>query len=280
MDQQSTYNLTRHFKDILLIIAHFTFVASHAFISSSFASTDFNFLPAHQSTYSIEKFGTYIGNMHNELTHQGEQLSYISTTKAVGFAALFVKNDFIETSILNWPGNDSKKTPQQQSYHLFRGEKHKKNQNISFDWRDNKTLKLSGSYKNRKYNLSSTQPVWGRQLLPLLMSHKLLSENPNSTHTFYITDKGNLQKYTYTQEGTENIYLSGKMYPTLKFKIKKEASESWSYTWLSSKHYYLPLKIEQYKDGELNVNMQMTHFNQVALETTNANIQLEDDEYE
>jgi len=280
MDQQSTYNLNRHFKPALLVFAHIIFILSHAFVADSFASNSFNFPPAHQSTYSIEKFGTYIGNMHNELKQQGEQLSYISTTKAQGFAALFVKNDFIETSILNWPEQDLKTAPQQQSYHLFRGEKHKKNQNISFDWSNNKALKISGSYKNRKYNLSSEQAVWGRQLLPLLMSQKLLSAKPDSTQTFHITDKGSLQKYIYTLEGTESIYLSGKAYPALKYKIKKQASESWSYTWLSSEHYYLPLKIEQYKDGELNVNMQMTHFNRVALDTTLANTQLEDDEYE
>ena len=33
-----------------------------------------------------------------------------------------------------------------------------------------------------------------------------------------------------------------------------------SYTWISKAHYYLPLKIEQYKDNELNVSMLMTEF--------------------
>ena len=224
------------------------------------SSDGLTFPPSHQSSYSIEKYGTHVGDMHNELSSQNNQLTYISQTKAAGFASLFVKNDFIETSILNWFQNGETRRLQQQSYQLFRGKRHKKNQSISFDWSDAAAIKITGNYKNSTYEISSEKTVWGRHLIPLIMSKELLTNNNISGHTFHITDKGGLQNYTYALEHHETMEFSGKTYPVLKFSIKRKNSNRMSYIWLSGAHHYLPLKIEQYKDGDLNVSMLMTRF--------------------
>lgn len=266
MDQQPAYkiNSTVRFKfSILLAFAALTFTSN-----SAFASVDFNFPPSHQSTYSIEKYGTHVGDMHNELTQHNNQVSYASKTGASGFAALFVKKKVRETSILNWYKGEAGITLRQQSYHLLRDKKHKKNQSISFDWTDKNTVMLNGSYKKRAYQLISDEHVWGRHMLPLLLSGELLSNNNASGNAFHITDKGGLQKYIYTLEKTDNMVFSGKNYPVLKFKIKREGSNRMSYTWLSSAHYYLPLKIEQYKDDELSASMLMTEFKLTQLKAT------------
>lgn len=268
MDRQPINKISSRTKQtglFLLALVSFLLTSPHAF-----ASADFNFPPVHQSSYSIEKYGTHVGDMHNELTQKNNQLIYTSRTKATGFASLFVKNDLVETSTLNWSGNEEEKALQQQSYDLFRGKHHKKNQKISFSWSNANTVNIQGHYKNRDYKLVSRHPVWGRHLIPLVMSKISLNNNSQQNtrpvnsepqdNTFYITDKGGLQKYTYTLVKAENIIVSGKTYPALKFKISREGSRRMSYTWLSSAHYYLPVKIEQYEDGELNVSMQMTQF--------------------
>lgn len=222
--------------------------------------------PDHQSTYSIEKYDSHVGDMHNVLKQTGNQVKYTSETNATGFASLFVKNDVNETSLLNWFEETSGKTLRQQSYQLFRGKKHKKNQNISFNWPvdvgtdDRKEIRINGNYKKRSYELLANQPVWGRHFLTLLMSNEFLSNKGKQTNTFHITDKGSSQKYTYTLEKAEKLFFSGKNYPVLKYRIIREGSSRMSYTWLSKEHYYLPLKIEQYKDHKLNVSMLMTEF--------------------
>ena len=172
------------------------------------STTKFILPPDHQSRYSINKFDSHVGDMHNTLKQTGNQVKYTSKTKATGFASLFVKNDVNEISRLNWFESNSERTLRQQNYQLLRGKKHKKNQTISFDWssiKDNSTndnltnkdlnnVKINGSYKNRTYEFVTEQPVWSRHFLPLLMSNELLSSEGKQTDTFHITDKGSSQK--------------------------------------------------------------------------------------
>lgn len=240
--------------------------------------------PDYQSTYSIKKYDSHVGDMHNTLKQTGNQVKYTSNTNATGFASLFVKNDVNETSLLNWFESNNEKTLRQQTYQLFRGKKHKKNQNIFFNWPAEtdaiKEIRIDGNYKKRSYNILANQPIWGRHFLPLLMSNDLLSSEGIQTNTLHITDKGSLQKYTYTLEKTDKLFFSGKNYSVLKYRINREGSNRMSYTWLSKEHYYLPLKIEQYKDNKLNVSMSMTEFRLTQDAKQETKQEVDDDDYE
>lgn len=302
MDQQPAYYLKKLFvacSSILLLSASHI-VAGHANsaiaqqvtktesdiikATESLATDNFILPPDHQSTYSIEKYDSNVGDMHNVLKQTDDQVIYTSKTKATGFASLFVKNDLNETSLFNWFEDESGKTLRQKSYQLLRGKKHKKNQNISFNWPVEtdtiKEIRINGSYKKRSYDFLTSQPVWGRHFLPLLMSNEFLSSEGKKTSTFHITDKGSSQKYTYTLEKTEKLFFSGKSYSVLKYRISREGSNRMSYTWLSKDHYYLPLKIEQYKDNKLNVSMLMTEFRLTQDVKQETKQEVDEDDYE
>jgi len=137
---------------------------------------------------------------------------------------------------------------------------YKKNQQILFKYTDPKKTTIEGTYKNKPYAFSTDKTVWARQLLPLLVSNTLQTKPDTKAVSFFITNKGGLHKYTYTFEAEETLNFKNKPLSVLKFKIHKENSRRTSYAWLSKDYYYLPLKIEQYKDGELNASMFMTHF--------------------
>lgn len=248
MDQQHTRTLislsTAYYCLLLLFIT-----------PKAFAATEFILPPNYHSIYAVYKYGTDVGKMHNELNYKDGSIRYSSRAVASGIASLFVKDDLLETSILKWPENKSLAIPQQQSYDLFRGEKHKKNQLITFNWKESGAVNINGSYKRKSYNISTEQPVWSRHFIPLLMSSDLQLDESKSTNNYLITDKGKLQNYTYTLENTEDIKFSGKLYPCLKFKVNRQGSKRMSYVWLSREHYFIPLKIEQYKNGDLNASM-------------------------
>ena len=217
--------------------------------------------PNHKTQYHIEKFGTYMGDMKNELQYKDGIIHYSSLATAKGFASLFVRSTPKEMSILHWPENAHSTIPQQQSFDYFQGENHKRNQQISFNHSTEGEIQINGSYKHKSYKLKTDKVVWARQLLSLLMSRDLQLHPDTTTNSFYITDKGRIEKYTYTLVATEDFKFKGETLPVLKFKITKNDSRRMSYAWLSKGHYYLPLKIEQYKDGDLNVRMLMTHLN-------------------
>ncbi|VAW67167.1 hypothetical protein MNBD_GAMMA09-3033 [hydrothermal vent metagenome] len=222
---------------------------------SIFASPNFLLPPDHQSTYSVTAYGAPVGKMHNRLLSQDDTIHYTSEASATGLATLLVSGSATETSVLTWPDRNSTTFPELQSYRFNYGKKQKKNQTIKFS-RDEKGLyKIDGTYKNKTYSLTSEKKVWDRHMIPLLMSSDLQLDNDKSTGELYISDKGSLQTYTYTLKKTENIKFQGQNLAVLKFMITKLNSKRMSYVWLSKTHYYLPLKVEQYKSDELQGGM-------------------------
>ncbi len=269
MDRQSTRQLTffqliRHKINTQKLIQCFILLITLAPLSICYAKKHYNtidnklfhLIPDHQSIYRIEKFGTDIGNVINTLRYQKNVINYTSKASAKGIASFFIKDDHEEISILHWSQNMPR--PTQQSFSYFHGKKHKKNQQILFKHITPGETRLEGSYKRKSYILKTNKTIWSRQMLPLLMSEQLQHKPDTKTQKFYIINKGRIQKYDYTYETTEEIKYNGKMITTLKFIVHRLDSSRVSYVWLSKKHYYLPLKVEQYKDGKLNIQMFMT----------------------
>lgn len=264
MDQQPAHQITiqRTKAGFLQLLALTLYVLPALFLNVQAAAYSEFKLPAnHQSIYRIEKYGSHVADMKNELLYKNDIINYTSVAKAKGFAALFLSANPTETSIINWPEKPALAEPKQKNYHYSQEKKHKKNQQILFNHSpSNKTL-LNGTYKFKPYSLETEHSVWSRQVIPLLMSNDLQNDPAITSNSYYIADKGNIRKYTYTLETTENIKFENKQLSVLKFKITKQGSRRMSYVWLSKKHFYLPLKIEQYKDNDLNVRMLITHFN-------------------
>ena len=264
MDQQPTRQVTfNQSKVYLLLLFALTLLVSPVLIIDTQASPlpEFKLPGNHQSIYRIEKYGSHVGDMKNELLYQKGIINYTSVATAKGFAALFLKAKPTETSILNWPENSALTKPVQHSYHYFQEKKHKKNQQILFDYSQGTKTLINGTYKFKPYSLETEKLVWSRQVIPLLMSNDLQHNPEISSNHYYIADKGYIRKYTYTLETAENIKIENEQVPVLKFKITREGGRRMSYVWLSEKHFYMPVKIEQYKDNDLSVRMLLTRFN-------------------
>ena len=90
------------------------------------------------------------------------------------------------------------------------------------------------------------------------MSNDLQHNEKKLNNHFFITNKGSINKFSYAFEKKEELKLNKKTFEVLKFKIQKQGSHRFTYAWLSKTHYYLPLKLEQFKDNKLNIRMLMT----------------------
>lgn len=219
-------------------------------------------LPAdHTARYEIEKYGTHIGNMETRLNKQKDQVHYSSKTSAVGFAALFAGDDLKEKSVLSWYKSGDSSELRQLSFNARKGSSNKLNQDIYFHWEDSNKAAINGDYKSSPYQLKTSQLVWGKHMLPLLMSSDLKKFSGRKRNKFVILDKGNLQKYIYTLVTTEPLKINGQSFNTRKYKLWRKGSSRVSYVWLSRRHDYLPLKVEQHKDGKLYLKMVLRDYN-------------------
>jgi len=269
MDQQQTYQLIIRplINCLLLLFTLISGTSANALTSELPAPSldepeekPFLLPPDYQSLYKLEKYGTHVGDMEVKLNYNNGIINYSSIATAKGLASFLVRTKPKENSVLNWPEDAHLSLPQQQSYNYFQDKKHKKNQQILFSHTQANETLIKGSYKHKTYILETDKTVWARQLLPLLMSSDLQLNPDITSNSFYITDKGQIQKFTYTRLATEYIKFENKVLPVLKFKINREGNGRMSYAWLSSAHFYLPLKIEQYKNDELYLRMIMTQF--------------------
>jgi len=253
MDRQQARNLNNYIRLIsaaLLLLAGF----------NSFASNHFPLPANHHSVYSVSKYGTEVGKIENHFEVRDGQIRYTSKATTTGVTAFFFKEVVTETSILNWPDNDTTTKPKQVSYKLKHKQKKRKNQNIIFDWNTDNSVKISSTYKNKSSTTQSRENVWSRQLIPILMSSDLQQNSSTSQNSFLIANKGHLKNYHYNLIGQESAIVNNKTLVCLKFKIKKQGSNRESFAWLSKEHNYMPVKIEQYKNKELDVSMILKKF--------------------
>lgn len=211
----------------------------------------------HVTSYDVFKYDSKVGEMVSRLSQENGKARYESSTHATGLASMFVHDDLKELSTLE---KDAEGTWHQALFNASRGKKHKDNQSFAFSSPAADQVIIKGSDRKGEYTLKLEPPVWGRHTLPLLMSSDLLQDSETREGHFQITDRGRLHEYVYTLNKNETIDIADKKLPVLKFKLIRKGSSRVSYVWLSKQHQYLPVKIEQYKDGDLNVSMLLTHY--------------------
>lgn len=234
----------------LLLFCLCTSVAIHA-------GTTAEAPPLHQSVYSVKKFGTTLGEMTNQFHRQQDKLHYTSSLKASGLAALFISEPITEHSLLRQSESGAM---QQLAYTLNNPQKKRKNESTSFSWSASGEAQIRAAYRNKDETIRTTSDTFSRQLLPLLMSRDLLQNSTQKQNQFQIVEKARLEHYSYQRLNEETLRYNNENLNTLKFRIDKQNSDSYSYVWLAKATDYLPLKIDQYKGDDLQASLLLTHY--------------------
>jgi len=211
-----------------------------------------------EARYEVEKYGTVIAAMQLSLQHQKQLITYHSNTRARGLLAL-ISNDKIDenshlqqinniTTLINYDYTRKKKPHDNQHYRL------KINS-------DGHTL-INGEYDKKAIQLNSPLPVWDKQSVQLALMSDISRNTPfNTTYTYNIVDDGKFKQYQFEYLSNETVRIGKKRYKTLKVKRQHDKqNKRVSYFWLAPELNNLPVKIEQYKKGKLNLNMQLKDF--------------------
>jgi len=207
--------------------------------------------------YSVKKFGTTLGEMTNEFHREQYKLHYSSSLEATGLAALFISGPITEHSLLRQTEIGAL---QQLGYTLNNPQKKRKNESISFNWTTADTLNIKATYRNKVETIRGGTDTFSRQLLPLLMSLDLLQNRAQKSNQLQIVEKARLEHYRYQLLGEETLRYKGETLNTLKFRIDKQDSDSYSYVWLAETTDYLPLKIDQYNGDDLQASLLLKHY--------------------
>jgi hypothetical protein len=221
-------------------------------------------LPADfESTYLITKYGQTIAKTTFNLKQTDKEITYSSHSVTQGVAAFLSSEKISESSHLLWRQKASQ--PHLHQYKYKRKKKKHKNQTFTLDWSDNNTATVNGNYGKTTFKIDLKNPVWDRLFVQLALASELQSTGiVKKEYTYSLIDKARLSQYHFEYIADENITIDNSNYDTIKFKRAHASGKRVTYFWLSKKLHYLPVKVEQYRKGKLDLSMALNKINFVG----------------
>ena len=208
--------------------------------------------PDFTASYSVQKYGSQIAEMRLSLQTRDNIASYSSHSEARGLAALLTNQEIDETSELDI--SDAAAPPRLLRYQYRHRGRANKNQQFQVDYLDDNQVRVEGSYGKQPFQLDSEQPVWDQLSVQLaLLATAQQSPTSGQQYRYTIIDDGKIDEYAFEFGGEAVLKIAERTYHTLKFtRVHGKRTTS---LWLAQELHYLPVKIDQYKEGELNLRM-------------------------
>jgi hypothetical protein len=225
-------------KSIFSIITALVFslvLSLPAWSSSTSILTDSDLPPEFEARYEIHKGSIRVGEMKVSLKRIGDEIVYESKTKPVGMAAFFLGDQTINDRAVLKLINNSYRTIE------FRHETYDKK-------------------KNRKLDIPEhTFDNYSAQLLLMREPVKENSGKEESINTYSVISKGRLKEYKYQQEAAEVVSTKLGDFNSNKYVRKKDNDKKTTYLgWYAEKLNYLPVKLDKFENGKLDVSIQIT----------------------
>ncbi|MEM7422060.1 MAG: DUF3108 domain-containing protein, partial [Pseudomonadota bacterium] len=211
-----------------------------------------NLPPEFEASYDIYKGSMRVGKMQVSLKKTQDEVIYQSSTKPVGMAALFLGNQTItDRSTLKLIDDRYHAV---EFIHDMPDSDKNRNEYYLFDW-ENKTASVK--YKDRNNELTIPEHTFDNYSAQLLLMRAPKDEN--ATNTFSVISKGRLKEYIYQLEGNEAIDTKVGKFDANKFVRRKDNDKKTTYYgWYAEKLNYIPVKLDKYENGKLDVSMRIT----------------------
>ena len=211
-----------------------------------------NLPPEFEASYNVHKGNVRVGKMVVSLKKNGDELIYESITKPVGVAALFLgdqsSNDRAVLKLID--GNYRA----MEFTHILKNSDKDRNEHYIFDWANQKA---SVTYKKENKVLDILENTFDNYSAQLLLMRK--PDIENTSNTYSVISKGRLKEYTYNLEAAELIESKVGKFNAHKYVRKKDNDKKTTYFgWYAEKLNYLPLKLDKFENGKLDVSIQIT----------------------
>ena len=222
-------------------------------------SPAFELPPDFNATYLIKKYGSTVAKSTLTLQKNDSQISYTSSSKAEGLAAIFTSDTINETSTLKL--TDPEHAPYLLEYHYSRKTKPEKNQTIKTTWHENNLASIISHYKNTDTQFSEPHPVWDKLSIQLALINDIKSAKKHDILNYKVVDKNVIKNYKFEYLDDETINVDNHNYHTKKLKRIHASGKRTTIMWLATDLANLPIAIEQHKDNDINWRMELQDIN-------------------
>ncbi|MDH5711010.1 MAG: DUF3108 domain-containing protein [Gammaproteobacteria bacterium] len=210
--------------------------------------------PEFTASYDLEKFGILAAKSNYSLKYENNGIRMLQHTEAAGFAALFRNDELDENSFLSVQGDLLLLT--EFSYKQKSPDNKNRDIQLKIDWvqSENKLLgNVEGIASGKKFNLKTNKPVWDTctYQIPLMLNTK----EGSSPQKITMMVKGKLRKHTFITHNTEKIEINGNIIQTIKVERDPGKNKNPIYFWLAPELNNLPVKIEKWRNGKIELTM-------------------------
>lgn len=235
----------------MLVAALFS---NSVFTHSQSASHADHYAPHRQKTlnpfnarYSLSKNGITMAKISLSLARENDRWRFETHAEAAGLVAMFSNDTITESTLLALDENGIQPVHYR---HLRSGEKHGKDLQTEFDWKQ-ATAKITNQGESTSVELKKGTLNEHSVMLALILALKTgFTEN-----TYTVLDETKVETQTYTHAGDEKVKVPAGEFDAVKVVRKHGTRETIG--WYSPTLNYLPVKIQSFKDGKLKSEMEL-----------------------
>ena len=222
-----------------------------------------NLPPEFEATYDVHKGSMRVGKMAVSLKKIGDDLIYESITKPVGMAALFLGDQVVtDRAVLKLIDNNYHTV---EFVHDMKNSDKDRNEHYVFDWNNNK---VTVKYKDKSGELDVPENTFDNYSAQLLLMRK--PDAGSTTNIYSVISKGRLKEYKFQLETTKLIETKAGKFDANKYVRKKDNDKKTTYLgWYAEKLNYIPVKLDKFENGKLDISIQLTSVKWLNEESVN-----------
>ncbi|MGB5278234.1 MAG: DUF3108 domain-containing protein [Gammaproteobacteria bacterium] len=213
--------------------------------------------------YALEMFGTIMARARYTLEHTENGLSMTQSTRPAGLVAL-LRDDKIDVRSDMIIRNGQILLVKYDYKHT--GDDKDRDVNFRIDWQPDTERGLVGKaigvYEGKNVDIDIDTPVWDPLSIQVPIMIDTDKHLPPHEHGLFM--KGEFKHYVFENHGSEKIVSNGKQFDAIKIAGKETKRDRAMYVWLVPELHNLPIKIEQWKEGQLKstVHLEKVSFNE------------------
>jgi len=202
------------------------------------------------ANYALEMYGTVLARATYTLKHTENGLSMTQSTRPAGLVALLrddkvdVRSDMVVKNgrllLVNYNYTHS-------------GDEKDRDVRFKINWQTSPRQELTGRaigiHEGRGVDIEIDQPVWDPLSIQVPIMIDAASNMPPHEHSMFL--KGEFKHYLFENHGDEAISFNGNEHVALKIVGRETKRDRAMYAWLVPELHYIPVKIEQWKNGKL-----------------------------
>jgi hypothetical protein len=201
-----------------------------------------------EASYAWSWHGMTVAVSTLELEQQGDTWVYTSKSDPRGIGRMFSERP-VQKSVLKVTENGVRPL----SYDADDGTSStKRDAHVQFDWEHNR---VTGVYEDTKVDMPLQPGVQDDLSVQIaLMVELLAGREPNQLQ---MIDKNTVREYRYTREGEESLSTPVGNIDTVIYRAQKKNSPRVTRFWCAPSRGYIPMKVEQKKDDDVQWTMQI-----------------------